>query len=130
MSQPQVLIVGAGPTGLVLALWLARAGVPFRLIEKNSGPGQASRAMAVQARTLEFYRQLRIADEVVAAGFSLDRLHLRNRVRELTVVPLGDVGGDISPFPFVLSLPQDDHERLLTEPASTRPATPSSGTRS
>ena len=115
MSQQQVLVVGAGPTGLVLALWLARAGVPFRLIEKNSGPGQASRAMAVQARTLEFYRQLGIADEVVAGGFRLDRLHLRNRVRELTVVPLGDVGSDISPFSFVLSLPQDDHERLLTE---------------
>jgi 2-polyprenyl-6-methoxyphenol hydroxylase-like FAD-dependent oxidoreductase len=109
------LIAGAGPTGLVLALWLARAGVPFRLIEKNSGPGQASRAMAVQARTLEFYRQLGMSDEVVTAGFRLDRLHLRNRVRELTVVPLGDVGSDISPFPFVLSLPQDDHERLLTD---------------
>jgi 2-polyprenyl-6-methoxyphenol hydroxylase-like FAD-dependent oxidoreductase len=115
MSPPQVLIVGAGPTGLVLALWLARAGVPFRLIEKNSGPGQASRAMAVQARTLEFYRQLGIANEAVSAGFRLDRLHLRNRVRELTVVPLGDVGSDISPFPFVLSFPQDDHERLLSE---------------
>ena len=58
MSRPQVLIVGAGPTGLVLALWLARVGTPFRLIDKNSGPGQASRAMAVQARTPEFYRQL------------------------------------------------------------------------
>ena len=115
MSEPQVLIVGAGPTGLVLALWLARAGVPFRLIDKNAGPGQASRAMAVQARTLEFYRQLGIADEVVAAGFRLDRLHLRNRSRELAVVPLGDVGRGISPFPFALSLPQDDHERLLTE---------------
>jgi 2-polyprenyl-6-methoxyphenol hydroxylase-like FAD-dependent oxidoreductase len=115
VGQPQVLIVGAGPTGLVLALWLARTGVPFRLVEKNSGPGHASRAMAVQARTLEFYRQVGIAEAVVAAGFRLDRLHLRNRVRELTVVPLGDVGSDISPFPFVLSLPQDDHERLLSE---------------
>jgi len=115
MSRPEVLIVGAGPTGLVLALWLARAGTPFRLIDKNSGPGQASRAMAVQARTLEFYRQLGIADEVVAAGFRLDRLHLRNRSREIAVAPLGDVGRGISPFPFALSLPQDDHERLLTE---------------
>ena len=115
MSRPQVLIVGAGPTGLVLALWLARAGTPFRLIDKNSGPGQASRAMAVQARTLEFYRQLGIADEVVKAGFRLDLLHLRNRTRELAVAPLGDVGSGISPFPFALSLPQDDHELFLTE---------------
>src|SRR3954447_23682135 len=99
VSSPQVLIVGAGPTGLILALWLARAGTPFRLIDKNSGPGQASRAMAVQARTLEFYRQLGIADQVVAAGFQLDRLHLRNRSRELAVVTLGDVGSGISPFP-------------------------------
>lgn len=115
MSQPQVLIVGAGPTGLVLALWLARAGVPFRLIDRNPGPGRASRAMAVQARTLEFYRQLGIADAVVAAGFRLDRVHLRDRSRELAVVQLGDVGTGISPFAFALSLPQDDHERLLAE---------------
>jgi 2-polyprenyl-6-methoxyphenol hydroxylase-like FAD-dependent oxidoreductase len=71
--------------------------------------------MAVQARTLEFYRQLGIADEVVAAGFRLDRIHIRNRSRELAVALLGKIGGGISPFPFVLSLPQDDHERLLTE---------------
>ncbi|HVK13481.1 MAG TPA: FAD-dependent monooxygenase [Gemmataceae bacterium] len=115
MGDPQVLIVGAGPTGLVLALWLARAGVPFRLVDKNPGPGLASRAMAVQARTLEFYRQLGVADAAVAAGFQLDRLHLRNRSRELATVPLGDAGRGLSPFPFALSLPQDDHERLLTD---------------
>ena len=114
MGDPQVLIVGAGPTGLVLALWLAKAGVPFRLIDKAAGPGEASRAMAVQARTLEFYRQLGIADDAVAAGFRLERLHFRNRSRELTVVPLGAVGKGLSPYPFVLSLPQDDHERFLT----------------
>src|SRR5690606_31662231 len=53
-------------------------------------------------------------DEVVAAGFKLDRPHIRNRTRELAVARLGDVGAGISPFPFALSLPQDDHERLLT----------------
>ena len=114
MTDPPILIAGAGPTGLVLALWLARAGVPFRLIDKNPGPGLASRAMAVQARTLEFYAQLGIDAVVLAAGFRLDRLHLRNRSRELAVVPFGNAGRGLSPFPFALSLPQDDHERLLT----------------
>jgi 2-polyprenyl-6-methoxyphenol hydroxylase-like FAD-dependent oxidoreductase len=119
MAEPKVLIVGAGPTGLVLALWLARAGVPFRLIDKAAGPGEASRAMVVQARTLEFYRQLGIADAVIAGGFQLDHLHLRNRSREMATVPLGDVGKGISPYPFVLSFPQDDHERLLIDQLRT-----------
>src|SRR3954469_2476990 len=115
MTEPQILIAGAGPTGLVLALWLARAKVPFRLIDRKSGPGEGSRAMAVQARTLEFYRQLGIADDVVTHGFRLDRLHLRNRSRELATVPLGDIGRGLSPYPFALSFPQDDHERLLID---------------
>src|SRR5262245_52161338 len=115
MAEPQVLIVGAGPTGLALALWLARAGTPFRLIDRKSGPGEGSRAMVVQARTLEFYRQLGIADDVIAGGFRLDRLHLRNLSREIAAVPLGDVGKGLSPYPFALSFPQDDHERLLID---------------
>ena len=83
MHDPRVLIVGAGPTGLVLALWLAKAGVPFRLIDKKGGPGGESRAMAVQARTLEFYRQLGFADAAIAAGFRMDHLHLRNPCGEI-----------------------------------------------
>lgn len=51
-SQPDVLIVGAGATSLVLALWLTRQGVSVRIIDKSAGPDEASRAMAVQARTL------------------------------------------------------------------------------
>jgi 2-polyprenyl-6-methoxyphenol hydroxylase-like FAD-dependent oxidoreductase len=113
--ENQVLIVGAGPTGLVLALWLARSGVSFRIIEKNDGPGQASRAMAVQARTLEFYRQLGIADRVVESGIRVRGGYLRESNRVIADFPFDDIGSDISPFPFVLSFPQDDHEHLLVK---------------
>ena len=113
--ENQVLIVGAGPTGLVLALWLARTGISFRIIEKNDGPGQASRAMAVQARTLEFYRQLGIADRVIESGIRVRGGHLREGNRVIANFPFDDIGSDISPFPFVLSFPQDDHERLLVK---------------
>ena len=58
MAGTNVLIVGAGPTGLVLALWLARQGVEVRIIDKAAEPGTTSRALAVHARTMELYRQL------------------------------------------------------------------------
>src|ERR1700723_3768449 len=68
IAETDVLIVGAGPTGLVLALWLTRLGVRVRILDKAPQPGTTSRAMAVQARTLEFYAQLGIADAVVENG--------------------------------------------------------------
>src|SRR5262245_5868360 len=93
----QVLIVGAGPTGLVLSFWLAKAGIPFRLIDRKAEPGGGSRAIVVQARTLEFYRQLGIADDVITGGFQLEHIHLRNKRREIAAIPLGNVGRGISP---------------------------------
>ena len=66
-TAPSVLIVGAGPTGLALALWLTKLGVGLRIIDRTAEPGTTSRALGVQARTLEFYRQIGIAD----AGLSV-----------------------------------------------------------
>ena len=117
-SSPRVLIVGAGPTGLVLALNLARRGVPFRIVADAGGPGQRSRAMVVQARTLEFYRQLGFAEEIVDEGIVVPHLHLREasgdgRLREMVRLNFTDLGDGISPYPFALTYPQDDHERFL-----------------
>lgn len=113
ISTAQVLIVGAGPTGLALALRLVRHGVPFRIIDQNSGPGLASRAMAVHARTLEFYGQLGFADEVVAQGIKIENLHVHEAGSEVAHVALREIGAGLSPYPFVLDFPQDDHERFL-----------------
>lgn len=111
--EEKVLIVGAGPTGLVLALWLAQFGIPFRIIDKNDGPGQTSRAMVIHARTLEFYQQIGIADEIVAKGIIVEHLNLRKNNNLVTSIDFGYFGKHISAFPFALSFPQDDHEKFL-----------------
>jgi 2-polyprenyl-6-methoxyphenol hydroxylase-like FAD-dependent oxidoreductase len=111
----EVLIVGAGPTGLVLALWLARLGIRVRIIDKTAEPGTASRALAVQARTLELYRQLGLADEVVEAGLVFSAANLWARGRKAAHVELGRLGAGRSPFPYGLIYPQDEHERFLIE---------------
>ena len=113
MAQNPILIVGAGPTGLVLALRLAAHGVSFRIIEKNPGPGLASRAMALHARTLEFYDQLGFADEIVGLGLKVETIHLRNTGREVAELNLNDMGKGLSPYPYMLGFPQDDHEKFL-----------------
>ena len=110
-----VLIVGAGPTGLSLAVWLARFGVRFRIIDKIDDVAPISRALGVHARTLEFYRQLGFADEAIARGVIMSSVNLWARGRQAARVPLRDIGSGLTPFPFVLDFSQDEHERLLIE---------------
>ncbi len=110
-----VLIIGAGPTGLVLALWLARKGVKVRIVDKAAEPGTTSRALAVQARTLEFYRQLGIADSVVARGIQMQAVNFWVRGERAARLPVGEIGKGVSPYPYVLVFPQDQHEKLLIE---------------
>jgi 2-polyprenyl-6-methoxyphenol hydroxylase-like FAD-dependent oxidoreductase len=110
-----VLVAGAGPTGLVLALWLARSGLSVRIVDKAPEPGTTSRALAVQARTLEFYRQLGIAEDAVGRGVKMEAANLWVRGEKAARLAIGDIGQGVSPFPFVLVLPQDEHERMLIE---------------
>jgi 2-polyprenyl-6-methoxyphenol hydroxylase-like FAD-dependent oxidoreductase len=114
-SATDVLIVGAGPTGLVLALWLTRLGVRVRIIDKVAEPGTTSRALAVQARTLEFYQQMGLAETVVADGFRVNAANIWVAGRKVARAVLGDMGASISPFSYALIYPQDEHERMLTD---------------
>lgn len=115
MPDSTVLVVGAGPTGLALALWLTRLDIPVRIIDRTAEPGTTSRALAVQARTLEFYRQLGIADAIVAAGVEVGSLNLWTNGVKRACVPIRGIGEGMTPYPFPLVLPQDVHERLLIE---------------
>jgi 2-polyprenyl-6-methoxyphenol hydroxylase-like FAD-dependent oxidoreductase len=113
--QNDVLIVGSGPTGLVLALWLNRLGVSVRIVDKAAEPGTTSRALAVQARTLELYRQVGLADAVVNRGRKMTTINLWRRGTHVAHVVFGDMGADVSPFPYALIYPQDEHERMLID---------------
>jgi 2-polyprenyl-6-methoxyphenol hydroxylase-like FAD-dependent oxidoreductase len=115
MADPLVLINGAGPTGLVLALWLTRLGVKVRIIDKTAEAGTTSRALAVQARTLEFYHQVGLDDAVIAGGVKIANLNMWVNGHRAAQVPLQRTGEGLTPYPFALVFPQDAHERLLIE---------------
>ena len=108
-----VLIVGAGPTGLMLANQLARRGVRALIIDRHPGPALQTRALGVQARTLEIYAQLGIIDHALELGKRATGANLWAEGRRTARVPVGDIGRDLSPYPFLLILGQDDNERLM-----------------
>src|SRR5262245_45933257 len=110
-----VLIVGAGPTGLMLANQLARRGVRPLIIDRHSGPAQQSRAMAVQARTMEIYSKMGIIEKALGQGARATAANMWANGRWTARIPVGDIGKSFSPFPFVLMLGQDDNELIMGE---------------
>src|SRR6202048_5210040 len=115
IRETDVLIIGAGPTGLVLALWLTRLGIRVRIVDKTAEPGTTSRALAVQARTLELYQQIGLSDAVVSRGRKITSINLWTTGRHVAHVVFGEMGRGLSPFPYGLIYPQDEHERLLID---------------
>ncbi len=87
----------------------------MRIIDKTAQPGTTSRAVAVQARTLELYRQLDLSEAVVEAGVKVAAANFWVRRDKSARIALGRMGEGLSPFPYALTYPQDAHERLLIE---------------
>jgi len=113
MDMIDVLIVGAGPTGLMLANQLARRGVRVEIVDRHAGPAEQTRAMAVHARTLEIYAKLGLADRAVELGKIGAGATFWAQGRKKARLVLGDMGKGLSAHPYVLMLGQDDNERLL-----------------
>jgi 2-polyprenyl-6-methoxyphenol hydroxylase-like FAD-dependent oxidoreductase len=110
-----VLIAGAGPTGLMLANQIGRRGVRVMIVDRHSGPARQTRAMAVHARTLEIYSKLGIAKPALELGRPGIGANMWTTGKLSARIPLGDIGKTVSPFPFVLMLGQDDNEKIMGE---------------
>jgi len=118
-AQCDVLIVGAGPTGLMLANQLARHGTDALIIDRHAGPARESRALGVQARTMEIYAHLGLMERALALGKVATGANMWARGRRTVRIPLGDIGRNLSAYPFLLILGQDDNEKLLGDALRT-----------
>ena len=113
MQKTDVLIVGAGPTGLVLALWLSKIGVKLRIIDKADKAGTTSRAIVIHARNLEFYHQLGIAEIAVNKGVEIKGANIWSGGKNMGHVAFSDLKENVSPYQFMLGFPQDRQEEML-----------------
>jgi len=111
-NDVEVLVVGAGPTGLALALQLAAFGVRPRIVDRGLDRVHESRALAILPRTLEVLAGLEVTDDLLACGNPAVqmRMHVRGRVR---TVPLFDLGLDDTAYPYLFFLSQAETERVL-----------------
>jgi 2-polyprenyl-6-methoxyphenol hydroxylase-like FAD-dependent oxidoreductase len=107
-----VLVIGAGPTGLTAALELSRLGVDVRIVDRTQQPSTTSRALGVQARTLELLRSRGVGDEMVRLGNRARRTALHADGRQIADI---DFTRMRSQFDFILVLAQSETERVLTE---------------
>ncbi|MCU1631455.1 MAG: monooxygenase [Micrococcaceae bacterium] len=110
-----VLVVGAGPTGLMLANWLVKLGVRVALIDGKDGPTVESRALGVHSRSMEIYDQLGVAERVLAESVHADSVRPGFGRRAFAPVPLGELGRGLSPYPGIHMVEQSANERLLVD---------------
>ena len=112
-SETEVLVVGAGPTGLVMAFELAARGVSSRIIDKAPVRSERSRALVIQARSLELLQKMGVAEELVARGRRTIKATPFVEERPAANLEFGDIGVDDTPYPFLLFVSQAETERVL-----------------
>src|SRR6185437_14733720 len=110
-----IIIIGAGPTGLSLACQLIRYGIDFVVIEKNATVTPYSKAIGVQARTLEIYDQMELAQQAIQRGTITNRVRLIEGGEIRGEMHLANFGKDMSQYPYMLMLEQSKNEELLYE---------------
>jgi 2-polyprenyl-6-methoxyphenol hydroxylase-like FAD-dependent oxidoreductase len=110
-----VMIVGAGPTGLSLACQLVRYGIDFVIIDRKIGVTTHSKALGIQARTMEIYEQLGVAQQAIDRGQIAGKIRIVSDSKVRGEVDLSAMGKGLSPYPYLFVLEQSKNEQLLYE---------------
>ncbi len=113
--QTKVLIIGAGPTGLMMACQLARHKVPFVIIDKKEGITTETKALGVQSRTMEVYQQMGIAREALRRGSIGKAVNFLVKGKPIQRIHLAEIGKGLSPFPYIHILVQHENEAILEQ---------------
>jgi 2-polyprenyl-6-methoxyphenol hydroxylase-like FAD-dependent oxidoreductase len=111
--KTEVIIVGAGPTGLALACQLIRHNIDFVILDKKETTTPHSKAIGVQARTLEIYEQINLADALIALGAKAEKARLIVGGKVRGEADFTEFGKGMSAYPYVLIVEQGKHEKLL-----------------
>jgi 2-polyprenyl-6-methoxyphenol hydroxylase-like FAD-dependent oxidoreductase len=112
-TKTDVIIIGAGPTGLALACQFIRYGIDFVIVDKNETTTPHSKAIGVQARTLEIYEQIDLAQKLLQQGRVAGKARMIVGGQVRGEVEFSEIGKGLSPYPFVLMVEQGRHEAIL-----------------
>jgi 2-polyprenyl-6-methoxyphenol hydroxylase-like FAD-dependent oxidoreductase len=114
-ASVDVLVVGAGPTGLMLAASLHSFGVQTRVVDRLIDRAHESRALVVHARSLEILRDLGVAEALRSRGNTSTRIAIHLSAKKRFVIPFDDIGAIDTEFPFILFISQAETEGVLNE---------------
>ena len=114
-SDTEVLIVGSGPTGLMAAGLLARCGIRVRILDKSEQQAHESCAFGVQAKSLELFLNIGLAEELLDHGLIASGAQVYLDGKQVSELNFDDIGRADTPYSFLLMVPQSEIEAILVE---------------